>query len=108
MKVDELEGEILDYWVARAEGFANTFEAFKNSTVPYSSNWAYGGLIVEREHIDTSWHHETSQWCACIDGWPQPNLSFGHASSERLLVAAMRSYVASKFGDEVQEASDRC
>ena len=105
MKVDDLEGMLLDYWVARAEGFTNTLKAFESSPVPYSVKWEYGGLIIEREHIDLSWHHETARWGAAIDGWPQPNLSYGHASSPSLLTAAMRSYVASKFGEEVPDSA---
>ena len=57
----------------------------------FSTNWAQGGPIIEREGIDL---YQSGLWAAEIDGehrqeGPTP------------LVAAMRCYVASRLGDEV-------
>lgn len=59
-----------------------------------SSNWVQGGPIIEREGI--SWH------CGNKTSWH----AYGYGSSENFsgptpLIAAMRCYVASKLGDEV-------
>lgn len=105
MKVDELEGMLLDYWVARAEGFTNTIEAFESSPVPYSLKWEYGGLIIERERISAVCCD--GNWFACICGeehWIDTSYYDEPWGGPTPLVAAMRSYVASKFGDEVPDA----
>jgi len=115
MKVRELTGAQLDYWVARAEGWT------LKSAAPYngllyataerpsewrwldmfkpSTGWAHGGPIIERERIgvapsgDGSWSSfkvlKNEDACISMSG-PDP------------LTAAMRAYVASKFGDEVE------
>ncbi len=69
----------------------------------YSENWLQGGPIIEREKLATSFYNEALGW-ACFqsrrigaDGvlcrdW------FGPTP----LIAAMRCYVASKLGDEVE------
>jgi hypothetical protein len=60
-----------------------------------SSNWRDGGPIIERERIDLTWR-PSEGWVAwdadmrCPKKGPTP------------LVAAMRAYVTSKLGDEVE------
>jgi hypothetical protein len=87
MKVSELSGAQLDWAVAKAEGFTPKTRIFKPST-----DWEQGGPIIERERIRLD---PRGVWVA------------GHDSSndEYLgptpLVAAMRCYVASKLGNEV-------
>lgn len=68
MKVSELEGALLDYWVAKAEGFGaelcgDSRGAFCIRTKQYvgggsfrgpfcpSTEWADGGPIIERDQI---------------------------------------------------------
>ncbi len=58
----------------------------------YSTNWAQGGPIIDRERINVEPFRDINgdQWSA--DGaWNSPTA----------LIAAMRCYVASKLGDEV-------
>lgn len=62
-----------------------------------SSNWAQGGPIVEREKINLVYSDE--QWEADIS---DEHFGFGGTA----LCAAMRCYVASKLGDEVEVPSD--
>lgn len=86
MKTDELTGAALDWAVAAIE--ANAWGYFSPST-----NWTHGGPIIEREKIDLKCL-PTKQggfiWrTACADG-PTP------------LIAAMRCYVASKLGDDIE------
>lgn len=104
MKTNELTGKLLDHWVARAEGMGKRGTNY----VAYSSSWGMAGKIIAREWISLDggsvpsepvWHartvlrsveHATMAPCyRMIDTDP--------------LVAAMRAYVASKFGDEVPD-----
>ena len=60
----------------------------------YSADWSQGGPIIEREGISLTQFNDYPQWTAnhpqsiCYDG-PTP------------LIAAMRCYVASRLGAEV-------
>ena len=90
MKTSELEGELLDWAVAKCE----------NEYIDeYSTSWEQGGPIIERECIAISCLHITgytpNTWTArrpqrCSEDGPTP------------LIAAMRCYVASELGDEVE------
>ena len=108
MKTSELTGAALDWAVAQCEGpnsVASCYyvddtplwleEAPENEWTP-STNWAQGGPIIEREGIsiwvfdDVTWRAETPfVGVDCVYEGPTP------------LVAAMRCYVASKLGDDV-------
>ena len=102
MKTAELTGAALDWAVARCEGMTiweKTPAAIWKDYAP-STDWAQGGPIIEREII-TLIHPRWDGWTAhkydehdeeesyTLDG-PTP------------LIAAMRCYVASKLGDEVE------
>ena len=111
MKTSELTGAALDWAVARAECldcYADmtggsrpawaTFVDFGDEThIRYtpSEHWGFGGPIIEREYIQLT-----------IDlGWiatrkEGPAVSEEHGPTP--LIAAMRCYVASCLGDEVQ------
>lgn len=110
MKVAELEGTLLDYWVARAEGYKVdiSFERGLNENLCVfisgeltdwapSTDWAQGGPIIEREHIEIRLHGKEP--FARIYGEPQRLGEFGSTA----LIAAMRAYVASKYGEEVPD-----
>jgi hypothetical protein len=117
MKTSELTGAALDWAVAKCEGrfdvaedadywkedgawwFIQTREE-KVSSEKFntSTNWAQGGLIIEREKINVSLS-TTAPWMAWFyDGVEMVWLTDGATP----LVAAMRCYVASKLGDEVE------
>jgi hypothetical protein len=94
MKTSELTGAALDWAVHQAwcEGACHD-EPYPH----YSTNWAQGGPIIEREKIrlDTTWNCEDGYWSARMDtvgGW---------WLGDTPLIAAMRCYVASKLGDTV-------
>ena len=108
IKISEATPLQLDYLVATCEGKAGDCEVHSGNIwygrvtsgfVQYrpSTNWAQGGPIIEREKIrlDTSWNCEDGQWSARIDGVG------GWWQGETPLIAAMRCYVASKLGDEI-------
>ena len=92
MKTSELSGAQLDWAVFEAEYGTQTYE-FTYAYKP-SADWAQGGLIIEREWISVFVEDDT---------WKASN-SWGHFPLEgpNPLVAAMRCYVASKLGQEVE------
>lgn len=99
MKTSELTGAALDWAVAKSEGedyspittYSGIGQDFPPTT--YSTNWAQGGPIIEREKIDV-----LSQ--AGL-GWLAVSCK-GEISGETPLIAAMRCYVASKLGDDIE------
>jgi hypothetical protein len=92
MKTSELQGAALDWAVAKCEYFP-VRHGVDDNCPEYSTDWAHGGPIIEREGIalylngDDGWTGE--------DGWKRAT---GHTP----LIAAMRCYVAMKLGDEVE------
>lgn len=130
MKVSDLKGAQLDYWVAKAEGatavriiadekgsFALAeFTSYEGTkfTGPYfpSTEWSDGGPIIERERIIIG----SRQRMADSGRWAHLHWTGRayHASNEyndyapgiaadTALTAAMRAYVASTFGEEVPD-----
>lgn len=115
MKTSELTGAALDWAVAKCEGLlafghkrisedcviklsTGEFETFTPST-----NWAQGGPIIEREKIDVTFvdNGEIVWGAASRTELPhRPRHIFTQGLTP--LIAAMRCYVASKLGDEVE------
>jgi hypothetical protein len=102
MKTNELTGAALDWAVAEAEGFfKNDMASVRDGVVDVfyfdeyspSTNWALGGEIIERERISLLDQGGDCWLATCV--WTE---MFGDTH----LIAAMRSYVGSKLGDEVQ------
>jgi len=90
IKTSDLTLLALDRAVAHALGAPDD----GNGLPYYSTDWAQGGPIIERERIDVLYEHDL-RWIAV----PQKGIeSYGPTP----LIAAMRCYVASKLGDEVE------
>lgn len=71
--------------------------ADKLTPIPkYSADWAQGGLIIEREQIATKFWQSEQSWIADVKG------GFFEQYGATALIAAMRCYVASKLGDEIE------
>ena len=123
MKTSELTGAALDWAVAKCEGIdfteggvfkeINNFIARRSvaGKANWSTDWAQGGPIIEREELSV----EPLYTAGGLDCWQ----AFGHnlryddhgnyiqGSDNRQygptpLIAAMRCYVASKLGDDVE------
>jgi hypothetical protein len=103
MKTAELKGVALDWAVAKCEGKSCIraiqedgdawFSSYDyNFGFAYTKNWALSGLIIEREEISIR-NLGTNNWRA----WVGVNEKDGTTPLE----AAMRCYVASKLGDEI-------
>lgn len=117
MKVDDLEGALLDYWVARAERWTVTmppaveFYSQEKGWRAYSpsTNWAQGGPIIEREKIGIFADGTGSLWGAEMraqhDHWIDTTVYDADSNGPTPLIAAMRAYVANKFGNEVEISS---
>lgn len=119
MKTAELTGAMLDYWVAKALNLTPTIgddgqcrvDGDRRAFSP-STEWATAGPIIERERIvlvppSKMWYIVRGQilWSSCCgDYFENVNGMDGVQIGETPLIAAMRCYVASKFGDEVSQA----
>lgn len=100
VKTSELIGIALDYTVMKCEIPQNSFEFFDTRWprfFDYSTNWQQGGPIIEREKIDLASPSPIDpSWCAMQ--W-----RFSHGmKGPTPLIAAMRCYVASKMGNEIE------
>jgi hypothetical protein len=103
MKTNELSGAALDWAVAKCEGFDN------GDWVPdYSTDWAAGGPIIERERINLLRRVENNAdlWSGYLyrfsEHLKEQKQFITAISGETALIAAMRCYVASKLGDEIE------
>jgi hypothetical protein len=105
METSELTGTALDWAVARSENLrdADSMQAplifFEGN---YSKEWDLAGPIIERERIDV-WFEKFDADDAGLPIWgasiyDSRKMLYGHTP----LIAAMRCYVASKLGDEVE------
>ena len=104
IKTSELTGPALDWAVAQCEEiavelYAGSFWADPHNTGrkwymwrPHA-DWSQGGPIIERERIRID---PRGVWCAAHD-----SCEWTHHTGETPLIAAMRCYVASKLGDEI-------
>jgi hypothetical protein len=111
MNVNELTGSKLDWAVSKCD---NTvwddpevelylfLKNHDNGFHYYSTNWAQGGPIIEREKLELRCNDY--EWQAFCFGFPVSRAHSGTrtwAAGPTPLIAAMRCYVASKLGDEI-------
>ena len=132
-KTNELIGPALDWAVAKSEGERYgppTFRVHQNSKgatvylntgmqqsgIPYrpSTGWAQGGPIIE-QHIHKLFKNVGGTYTAQIrheEDSPLTNhkvtTSWTNAAGPTPLIAAMRCFVASKLGDEVDVPEELC
>ena len=107
IKTSELKDAALDWAVAKCETYPmgiwydeEELPMIRDDEVPEwkpSTDWAQGGSIIEREGINTI---QSGDWMAEMDA----DHSGGVISTrgDTPLIAAMRCYVASKLGDEIE------
>lgn len=118
IKTSELTGRALDWAVGIAEGLNVYIGWPPNNPIPAtycdltgqyedyspSTSWAQGGPIIEREQIywidngRTDRAGKSFKWMATKNFSDPLNNFYGPTS----LIAAMRCYVASKLGDEIE------
>jgi hypothetical protein len=124
LKTSELTGAALDWAVAKCEGIElesgygvqetsgyynrllvdGRMSKGQSMLVRYipSTDWAQGGPIIEREWLDvTPWPNESREdmrWHCQQHDTANDFAQYGPT----LLIAAMRCYVASRVGDEIE------
>lgn len=113
MRTSELTGAALDWAVAKCEGFRteNDYQYTDDKKFNgwwqcgpfhwqplcnYSTDWAQGGPIIEREQIHI--------YPMLLGAWGAKPVVIGEklTCGTTPLIAAMRCYVASKLGDVVE------
>lgn len=95
MKTSELSDAALDWAVAKCENRKiNSLQDSVYGVYSPCTNWAQGGLIIERERITICPNSDSTWWAV----HPRTELEMHGATA---LQAAMRCYVAYKLGDEV-------
>jgi len=108
MKISELTGAALDWAVAKCEGHAahiyggvvrTTMRSVFGPECHYSTDWAQGGPIIERERILIQ--PEIGKE-GCGNAWNAISMQDTEDYGPTPLIAAMRCYVSSKLGDEVE------
>ena len=114
-KTSELTGTALDWAVAKCEGLPFTHGDFEYSPDGrvfqrggcsverrYSTDWAQGGPIIEREGMDVDYAPNERKWYAHLftfsGGETQQHFM---TNGPTPLIAAMRCLVCSKLGDTV-------
>ena len=119
IKTSELTREALNVAVAKCKGGefhmrtyrgdspGNPFPAIQwdcdwqeLSAYSPSTDWSQGGPIIERELIEVGRQH--GEWIACINAPENGDWESTGQYGPTPLIAAMRCYVASKLGDEVE------
>ena len=103
IKTSELTGAALDWVVTKIEAERKLFTIYPQYITPYSTDWAQGGPIIERERMTVEFFEDGNYpgggaWLSTHIIRPYFNEEIGPTP----LIAAMRCYVASKLGDEVE------
>ena len=115
IKTSELIGPALDWAVAKCEGrrepelmnnFAVAWYTWLNAH--YSTNWAQGGPLIEWKLLDIQAKFNSGsnivpkgQWYWQASTVNEDDVAYWF-DGPTPLIAAMRCYVASKLGDEVE------
>ena len=97
MKTAELTGAALDWAVAKCGFVQGTARSLIASEKRYSTDWEQAGPIIEREDIAVWPDAEEGGWFASSGGGRGTDYK-----GTTPLIAAMRCYVTSKLGDEVE------
>jgi hypothetical protein len=96
-KVSELEGELLDYWAGKAGDKTVEIRGglcmFGDEWFSPTKKWSQGGPIIESEGIEGG-RLRNGKYYASLNRYPV-------FIAERQLVAAMRCFVAGKYGESV-------
>ena len=112
MKTSELTGAALDWAVAKCEGMENKSGMWTDNKwlgIPFSTNWAHGGPIIERERLWVGYSavgqslrlvvmEDAVVQCHKRLHPPRPCSTTGPT----ILIAAMRCYVFGKLGNDIE------
>jgi hypothetical protein len=103
IKTNDLEDLALDWVVTKCEGYDHEVTSSEWGMWGWATDWAQGGPLIEREGIALrAYDHNAQKWSAELSiNTVQTQLS-AFRTGPTPLIAAMRCYVASKLGDEVE------
>ena len=102
MKTSELTDRALDWAVSEALELPVTYLDYNGHAANFSTSWAQGGPIIERERIAVEFVRRDEVDSALLV-WSANKYGTGYDEEGFTpLIAAMRCYVASKLGDEVE------
>ena len=124
VKTSELTGPALDWAIAKCEKIElYPAHMWKGKCVPISDlycnfyqpsfDWAQGGPIIENQKISLIMDEGDTEWQAVVNAASGsmfgPGICGDHyVTGSTPLIAAMRCYVASKLGDEVEIPEELC
>lgn len=109
IKTSELADAALDWAVATCEGYSASISEsgeviiIREGVVDYFDphrNWGWGGPIIERENISVGYQGHLGVPLYSL--WYATNRGNAFGFGQTPLIAAMRCYVASKLGDEIE------
>lgn len=100
LKTSELDGFLLDAAVVSARNAGRPSPYRYGPNYSPSRKWEHGGVIIQTERIAITPSNRSgpTQWSAEVWDARPPVRSMGPTA----LIAAMRAYVASKLGEEVE------
>jgi len=105
IKTGYLTGAALDWAVAQCE-YVDVRYGFDDNCPEYSTDWAQGGPIIEREAISVVADYVDTfgsfVWFASVDDIFVDSEDAHGMHGPTPLIAAMRCYVGSKLGDEIE------
>jgi len=110
MQVKQLEGRLLNYWVAKSAGLtmrkddeqlAKWHDPSGHSWHPESYNpsvdWTHAGSVISEEWFAIE--RQLAEWF----GW---QWSYIPAIADRPLIWFLRAYVATQFGEELEDLEE--
>lgn len=114
-KTADLTGRLLDWAVAQCELMRDDYRdrgvlihriGYGHPMPDYSTDWAQGGPIIEREKLCVGYRHQLDpEYVPLLDPatvcWARTTAGGYLNCGPTPLIAAMRCFVASKLGDEV-------
>ena len=118
IKTSELTGLPLRWAVAAAEGYSewdgDAFFRYKGAYCACfladwkpDTDWAQGGPIIEREGISLKHRsYDSPPWWVAVIDVPNTAVMTKGCIGPTPLIAAMRCFVASRLGDEVEIPED--
>lgn len=100
MKVHDLKGRALDWAVDKAVNLNTPYTNWGRDHIPFSSDYNAGMPIVEQEKMLMEWNAYAEWWTVAT--WGDAVCGEIIERDASLLVAAMRAFVISKLGFEIQ------
>lgn len=116
IKIDEATPLQLDWMVCISEGNTPVINPHRFGSISYgyftselgyaipnyTTDWAQGGPVIEREKIDIVWEGNICQAESENLSADDEDYRYGLGYGPTPLIASMRCYVTSKLGDEVE------